>query len=193
MNSISVFCGSKEGNDQQIIDQVVLTGEAFINRGLTLVYGGARIGLMGQLAATVLTGKGKVIGVIPEFLKTKELVHQGLTELHTTENMHERKLVMHQLSDGFMALPGGMGTMEEFFEITTWLQLGLHNKPVALLNLHGFYDPLLNFMEQMVKRGFMSMENYELILVETDVDRLLDKMESFRPPQLPKWLNEERS
>ena len=193
MNSICVFCGSKEGNDQEIIDQVVLTGHALVQRGLTLVYGGARIGLMGQLAATVLGGKGRAIGVIPGFLKTKELVHQGLTELHTTENMHERKLVMHQLSDGFIALPGGMGTLEEFFEIITWLQLGLHNKPVALLNLHGFYDPLLNFLEQMVRRGFMSMENYELILVETDVDRLLDKMESFRPPQRPKWLNEERS
>ena len=193
MNSICVFCGSKEGNDQQIIDQVVSTGHAFVQRGLTLVYGGARIGLMGQLAATVLAGKGKVVGVIPGFLKTKELVHQGLTELHTTENMHERKLVMHQLSDGFIALPGGMGTLEEFFEIITWLQLGLHNKPVALLNLHGFYDPLLNFLEQMVRRGFMSMENYELILVDTDANRLLDKMESFRPPQRPKWLNEERS
>ena len=193
MNSICVFCGSKEGNDQQIIDQVVSTGHAFVQRGLTLVYGGARIGLMGQLAATVLAGKGKVVGVIPGFLKTKELVHQGLTELHTTENMHERKLVMHQLSDGFIALPGGMGTLEEFFEIITWLQLGLHNKPVALLNLHGFYDPLLNFLEQMVRRGFMSMENYELILVDTDANRLLDKMESFRPQQRPKWLNEERS
>ncbi len=193
MNSICVFCGSKEGNDQEIIDQVVSTGHAFVQRGLTLVYGGARIGLMGQLAATVLAGKGKVVGVIPGFLKTKELVHQGLTELHTTENMHERKLVMHQLSDGFIALPGGMGTLEEFFEIITWLQLGLHNKPVALLNLHGFYDPLLNFLEQMVRRGFMSMENYELILVDTDANRLLDKMESFRPQQRPKWLNEERS
>ena len=193
MNSICVFCGSKEGNDQQIIDQVVSTGHAFVQRGLTLVYGGARIGLMGQLAATVLAGKGKVVGVIPGFLKTKELVHQGLTELPTTENMHERKLVMHQLSDGFIALPGGMGTLEEFFEIITWLQLGLHNKPVALLNLHGFYDPLLNFLEQMVRRGFMSMENYELILVDTDANRLLDMMESFRPQQRPKWLNEERS
>lgn len=193
MKSICVFCGSKEGNDEAIIAQVKQLGSCLVDRDLTLIYGGARIGLMGQLATEVLAGKGQVVGVIPEFLKTRELVHQGLTELLTTENMHQRKLVMQQRSDGFIALPGGMGTMEEFFEIITWLQLGLHQKPVALLNAHGFYDPLILFLDKMVRRGFMSMDNYELILVETDAERLLDKMESFKPPQLPKWLNEDRT
>ncbi|PQB04018.1 TIGR00730 family Rossman fold protein [Aureitalea marina] len=193
MRSVCVFCGSKEGNDQQIIAQTLLLGQSLVQRDLTLVYGGARIGLMGQLAAEVLSAKGKAIGVIPGFLKTKELVHQGLTELVETENMHQRKLVMQQRSDAFMALPGGMGTMEELCEIITWLQLGLHNKPVGILNLNGFYDPLLQLMEQMVRRGFMSMTNYELILVDSDVDRLLDKMSEFRAPQRPKWLNEQRS
>ena len=143
LNRIAVFCGSSSGNDMAITVAAETLGSYMVDQQIELVYGAAKIGVMGELAKIVLDNGGKVIGVIPEFLKRKEVVHLGLTQLITTENMHQRKLEMSELSDGFIALPGGFGTLEELFEIITWAQLGLHQKPVGLLNINGFYDPLL--------------------------------------------------
>ena len=193
LNSICVFCGSSEGNDPLIIDAAEALGRSLVEKEITLVYGAAKIGIMGRVAQEVLDHHGAVIGIIPEFLKKKEVVHLGLTELITTTNMHDRKLKMQEVSDGFIAMPGGMGTLEELFEIITWLQLGLHTKPIGLLNVNGFYDDLLQLLETMVKRGFLSMKNYELLLVDTEVEGLLVKMQQFKPPHIPHWLTEERT
>jgi uncharacterized protein (TIGR00730 family) len=193
LNSICVFCGSSDGNDDQIIKATGALGEQLAARDITLVYGAAKIGLMGLLAKTVLENGGKVTGVIPGFLKKKEVVHLGLTNLITTHSMHERKLEMHNLSDGFIALPGGIGTLEELFEIFSWLQLGLHAKPIGLLNTNGFYDDLIQLLETMVRKGFLSMENYELLLIDSRIDGLFEKMANFKPPRIPQWMNEERS
>ncbi|HET8809811.1 MAG TPA: TIGR00730 family Rossman fold protein, partial [Flavobacteriaceae bacterium] len=141
--SIAVFCGSSVGNDPKISEDAYELGKIMAQRKITLIYGGSKLGLMGQVAKGVLENGGKAIGVIPGFLKTKEVAHEGLTELIVTKNMHDRKLKMQELSDGMIALPGGFGTMEEFFEILTWAQLGLHQKPIGLLNSASFYDDLL--------------------------------------------------
>jgi len=193
IQSIAVFCGSSEGNDTTIISQAELLGKTLALENIVLVYGASKIGIMGKIAQTSLDNHGKVIGVIPEFLKLKEVVHLGLAELITTENMHERKLKMHDLSDGFIALPGGFGTLEELFEIITWAQLGLHQKPIGLLNINGFYDDLINMLETMVAKGLLKMANFELLIVENDIDRLLDKMRNFKPQPVPKWLNPDRT
>ena len=193
LNKICVFCGSSEGNDFAITDAAQNLGEILAKRDITLVYGGAKIGVMGIIAKSVLKNKGKVIGIIPSFLKKKEVVHLGLTQLISTENMHERKLKMQEESDGFIALPGGMGTLEELFEIITWLQLGLHKKPIALLNINGFYNDLIKMLETMVRKGFLSIDNYSLLLVDSDPVKLIKKMEDFKRPEVPKWLNEERA
>jgi hypothetical protein len=193
LSKICVFCGSSSGNDLQIDKDTIALGTLFAKKDITLVYGAAKIGVMGTLAKTVLDANGKVIGIIPQFLKKKEVVHLGLTELITTQNMHERKLKMQEISDGFIALPGGFGTLEEVFEIITWLQLGLHDKPIGLLNSNGFYNDLIAMLETMVKKGFVSMANYELLLVDTSAENLLLKMENFESPQLPKWLKPERA
>ena len=193
LSSVAVFCGSSEGNDTKIISQAILLGETLAKREITLVYGAAKIGIMGKVAKGALNHKGKVIGVIPEFLKKKEVVHLGLHELITTDNMHERKLKIHELSDGFIALPGGFGTFEELFEIITWAQLGLHQKPIGLLNSNGFYDDLIKMLETMTVKGFLKMDNLELLIIDNSIDSLLDKMANFKPIQVPKWLNIERS
>jgi hypothetical protein len=193
LNTICVFCGSSDGNDQAITDVAVQLGQVLAQNDITLVYGAAKIGVMGTLAKSVLDNSGKVIGIIPGFLKKKEVVHLGLTELVTTKNMHKRKLKMQKMSDGFIALPGGIGTLEELFELLTWLQLGLHTKPIGLLNCNGFYNDLLQLLETMVRKGFVSMENYELLLVDTTVTGLLQKMTDFRAPAIPSWLNEDRA
>lgn len=190
---ICVFCGSSDGNDSQITEAAVHLGEVFAQRNITLVYGAAKIGVMGTIAKTLLDANGSVIGIIPQFLKKKEVVHLGLTELITTKNMHERKLQMQEISDGFIALPGGFGTLEELFEIITWLQLGLHIKPIGLLNVNGFYDDLLKMLETMVRKGFLSMKNYEMLLVDASVENLFQKMEDFKTPRIPKWLKPERT
>ncbi len=192
LNKICVFCGSSDGNDQLITAAAVKLGEIFAQREITLVYGAAKIGVMGCIAKSVLDNNGKVVGIIPEFLKMKEVVHLGLTELITTSNMHERKMKMQEESDAFIALPGGMGTLEELFEIITWLQLGLHQKPIGLLNVNGFYDHLIQLLETMVSKGFLSMSNYELLLVDSDPEFLLKKMENFKTPLQPRWLNSDR-
>jgi len=188
LNSICVFCGSSEGNDIQVLDQALALGRTFAQQNITLVYGAAKIGVMGKVAEGALSGKGKVIGVIPEFLKLKEVVHLGLSELIVNKNMHERKMKMQEISDGFITLPGGFGTLEELFEIMTWSQLGLHQKPIGLLNVNGFYDNLLAMLKHMVKRGYLKMENYELLIVDSEIESLLEKMRSYDAPPTPKWL-----
>lgn len=192
MNSIVVFCGSSTGNDVQYGEDAYQLGTIFVEKGIQLVYGGAKIGIMGKVAAGVLDNGGRVIGVIPEFLKKKEVFHEGLTELIVTQNMHDRKLKMHELSDGILMLPGGFGTLEEFFEMLTWAQLGLHQYPIGILNTNGFYNPLLEMMNQMVKMEFVKNENLASILVDTDITSLLDKMEHYRPLPVPKWIHKEQ-
>lgn len=187
MKSVVVFCGSNEGNDPEIIKQGYNLGNILACQNITLVYGAAKIGVMGKVAEGALKQNGKVIGVIPEFLKVKEVVHLGLTELHTTENMHKRKLLMHDLSDGIIALPGGFGTLEELFEMITWAQLGLHQKPVGILNINGFYDGLLLFLNEMVNKNFLKQENYEMLLVESEIEPLLSRMRAYKPAVAPKW------
>jgi len=192
MNSVAVFCGSSEGNDQEIIEQSYLLGKTLAKRKMTLVYGGAKIGIMGQVARGVLEHSGQVLGVIPDFLKKKEVVHPNLTELITTKNMHDRKVIMYEKSDGFIIIPGGFGTMDEFFEITTWGQIGLHAKPIGILNLNGYYNALLSQCKVMVERGFLKQANLEVILVDTTIDGLLDKMKNFKTTPQPKWIKKEQ-
>ncbi len=193
LSKICVFCGSSDGNDLQISETANATGHFFAENNITLVYGAAKIGIMGAIAQSCLDSKGEVIGIIPEFLKKKEVVHLGLTELITTQNMHERKMKMQEISDGFIALPGGVGTLEELFEILTWLQLGLHQKPIGLLNVNNFYDPLIEMLENMVRKGFLTMQNYELLIVDSNIENLYKKMQNFDMPQLPKWLNADKT
>jgi uncharacterized protein (TIGR00730 family) len=192
MKSISVFCGSSEGNDNYIISQSYSLGVEFAKNDITLVYGAARIGVMGQVAKGVIDNNGKTIGVIPEFLKLKEVYHRNLSELIVTENMHQRKVIMYEKSDGFIILPGGFGTMDEFFEITTWGQLGLHSKPIGILNLNGFYDDLIALGNTMVKKGFLKQSNFEAVVIDTTIKGLLDKMNNYKALSFSKWLNKEQ-
>ncbi len=191
MKSIAVFCGSSEGNDPEILNEAYQLGETLAHKNITLVYGAAKIGLMGKVADGVLKHNGNVIGIIPNFLKTKEIVHTKLSELIVTDNMHDRKVIMYEKSEGFIIIPGGFGTMEEFFEITTWGQLGLHTKPIGILNTNGYYDALIEQSKMMVKRGFLSQENLEAVVVDSTIEGLLEKMNNYKPLPAPKWLNKE--
>jgi hypothetical protein len=191
MKSISVFCGSSEGNDEKIISEAYQLGETFAHQNITLVYGAAKIGIMGKVAQGVIDNKGETIGIIPTFLKTKEIVNTELTELIVTDNMHDRKVIMYEKSDGFIIIPGGFGTMDEFFEITTWGQLGLHTKPIGILNTNGYYDALIAQCKMMVERGFLNQENLDAVVVDTTIDNLLEKMNNYKPLPAPKWLNKE--
>lgn len=189
MKSIAVFCGASEGNDMDIVAEAYLLGETLAKRNIDLVYGAAKIGIMGRVAKGVVDNKGIAVGVIPEFLKTKEIVSNDLYELVVTKNMHDRKVIMYEKSDGFMVIPGGFGTMDEFFEIATWGQLGLHTKPIGVLNVKGYYDALLKQCETMVKRGFLKQENFDAIVMDETIDGLLEKMKQFKPLPKPVWLN----
>ena len=192
MKSIAVFCGSSEGNDSTIIDEAYVLGQTLAKENISLVYGAAKIGIMGQVAKGTLNENGKVIGIIPHFLKTKEVVHEGLTELIVTNHMHDRKVIMYERSDGFMIIPGGFGTMDEFFEITTWGQLGLHGKPIGILNTNGYYDHLLAQAKLMVSKGFLKQENLNAVVVDDTIDGLLNKMKMYKPLPIPKWLSKDR-
>jgi len=192
MESIVVFCGSSEGNDPDILESATLLGKTLAERQTTLVYGAAKIGVMGKVAQGCLGHGGKVIGVIPDFLMLREVYHTNLTELIITKNMHERKLKMDELSQGIIALPGGYGTLEELFEMITWAQLGLHQKPVGVLNVNGFYDDLINMIKKMVSTGFLKKENYEMLLVDDSVHGLLKRMEMYKPMVLPKWIQKDQ-
>lgn len=188
MNKVAIFCGSSYGNEKIFKEYVSKLGHTLASRGIGVVYGGAKVGLMGIIADSVLNAGGEVIGVIPKFLQGKEIAHDKLTDLIIVDTMHQRKSKMDELSDGVIALPGGFGTMEEFFEILTWGQLGLHKKPMGLLNIDGFFDPLLQFIQNMVDKGFLKRINQEMVLVSSDVDQLLDRMENYQPPTAGKWI-----
>jgi uncharacterized protein (TIGR00730 family) len=191
MNSISVFCGSREGNDKEIKLSAFQLGKALAQRQITLVYGAAKVGIMGKVAEGCIDYKGKVIGVIPDFLRTKEIVNKGLTELIVTKNMHDRKIIMYEKSDGFIIMPGGFGTMDEFFEITTWGQLGLHTKPIGILNINGYYNALVTQCQVMVDRGFLSHAHLVALVIDDTIEGLLDKMNSYVALPSPKWLKKE--
>lgn len=192
MKSIVVFCGSSEGASSQYIQQGYALGKTLAEQKITLVYGGAKIGVMGAVAKGALEAKGEVIGVIPDFLKIREVFHTNLTELIVTKDMHERKLKMHELSDGIIMLPGGYGTLEEFFEMLTWAQLGLHQYPIGILNTNAFYSELISMLAKMVDQGFVKKENYDMILVDDTIDGLLTQMENYKPLPVPKWINREQ-
>lgn len=192
MTSIVVFCGSSEGVNPNYAQQAYSLGKTLAEEEITLVYGGAKIGVMGAVAEGALNSGGSVIGVIPDFLKMREVFHINLTELIVTQNMHERKLKMHELSDGIIMLPGGYGTLEEFFEMLTWAQLGLHQYPIGVLNTHGFYTELLQMLSKMVDQGFVKKENYDMILVDETIEGLLGQMKNYKPLAVPKWIKKEQ-
>jgi len=179
IKSICVYCGSSGGNSPIFLEAAKQLGEALADQSIKLVYGGAKIGVMGQTANTCLAKGGEVLGVIPDFLSKVEISHEGLTELIKTETMHERKTLMAERSDGFIALPGGFGTLEELAEILTWNQLGLVNKPIGILNVNGYYDKLLAFFDDMLENGFLKKESLTLFVVDSTVDGLLLKMKDF--------------
>ena len=181
MRKIAVFCGSSLGFDLVYKQAAIQLGNAFVKRGITLVYGGGKIGLMGVLAETILNQGGKVIGVIPELLKKKEVVDCNVTELIVTQTMSERKVVMSKLSDGYISLPGGFGTLDELFEGITMSQLHIEEKPNALLNTNGYYDHLLSQIERMIDDGFVKSSNKELLIVSRTVEDLIDKMLAYTP------------
>ena len=187
MKRICVYCGSSPGANPAHREAAENLGALLATRGIALVYGGGNVGLMGIVADAALRAGGEVIGVIPTALMDKELGHSGVTKLHVTASMHERKQLMADLSDGFIALPGGIGTLEELFETFTWLQLGFHDKPVGLLNIAGFYDHLLTFLRHATAERFMRDAHLESLLVETDAVVLLERMTRFHAPTLAKW------
>ncbi|MCW3085575.1 MAG: yvdD [Bacteroidetes bacterium] len=191
MKRISVFCGSSLGTDVIFETQATALGKALAVRNIELVYGGAKVGLMGAVANGVLMNGGKAIGVLPHFLSSKEIAHDALTELILVETMHERKTKMNELCDGIIALPGGFGTLEEVFEMLTWAQLGLHQKPIGILNVNGFYDALNELLQTMVKKGFLKEINYSMLLKSDSIDDLLQQMENYIAPSVPKWITKE--
>ena len=182
MKSIVVFCGSGDGYNECYREAAYDLGAMLAERGIRIIYGGAKIGLMGALASGALENGGKVTGVIPAFLQTQEVAHDGLTELIVVDTMHQRKLRMHELSDGIITMPGGWGTMEEMFEMLTWGQLGLHEKPVGLLNVNGYYDALKALSDNMVTEGFLDEFVNASLLISESPEELLKKMEDYSPP-----------
>jgi len=191
MKRITIFCGSSFGTDKVYEEQAYLLGKTLAERNTAIVYGGANVGLMGAVADGALQNGGKVIGVLPHFLQSKEIAHTGLTELILVETMHERKTKMNDLCDGVIALPGGFGTLEEFFEMLTWGQLGLHKKPMAVLNINGFYNALLAMMDTMVSKGFLKEINREMLLSGNTIDEVLQKMDAYTAPDGGKWIMKE--
>jgi uncharacterized protein (TIGR00730 family) len=191
MKRITVFCGSSSGTEEIYTEQAALLGETLAKRNIELVYGGAKVGLMGAVANGVLNSGGTAIGVLPNFLRSKEIAHPKLTELILVDTMHERKTKMNDLCDGVIALPGGFGTLDELFEMLTWGQLGLHKKPIAILNVDGYYDALIAFVQTMTNKGLLKEVNQQMLLVSDTIDDLLDKMENYIPPTVGKWINKE--
>jgi uncharacterized protein (TIGR00730 family) len=193
MKRISVFCGSSAGHRPEYAEAARATGETIARRGLGLVFGGGQVGLMGIAADACLAAGGDVIGVIPRGLARKELAHAGLKDLRVVETMHDRKALMAELSDAFVALPGGFGTLEEFFEVLTWAQLGIHLKPCALLNVAGFFDPLLKLIEHSVDEGFVHPDHRRLLLHAPAAEALLDAIAAYKPPLIKRWIEPEKT
>jgi uncharacterized protein (TIGR00730 family) len=188
MHAICVFCGSNAGARDSYIEAAREAGTVIAARGLTLVYGGAAVGLMGALADAALSAGGKVVGVMPRALVAREIAHQHLSDLHEVGSMHERKARMADLSDAFLALPGGAGTLEELFEIWTWGQLGHHAKPVGVLNVAGYFDGLLAFLNHVTNERFMRREHRDMLIAETDPGVILDRFADYEAPVVEKWI-----
>ena len=189
MKRVCVFCGSSPGGDPGYAEAAAELGGLLARRGVGLVYGGASVGLMGILADAALAGGGEVIGVIPDALTKYEIAHAGLSDLHVVGSMHERKAMMAELADGFVALPGGLGTLDEFFEVLTWAQLGLHAKPCGVLNTRGFYDPLLAFLDRAVEQRFLRPENRDILIARESPESLLDAMDRYVAQPVDKWID----
>ena len=190
MKSICIFCGANFNGDPVLREAAEQLIEVMFNRNITLVFGGGKVGMMGLLADEMISRGGKTVGVIPQFLMDKEVGHAGLTELHIVETMHQRKQLMNDLCDGIIMLPGGFGTLEEFFEVLTWLQLGLHNKPIGVLNVNGFYDYLLKQMDVMVEQKFLKPTNRKLVLTSGDPIELVSLMENFNTVPDEVWFKD---
>ncbi len=186
MKRLCVFCGSSPGKDRAYVDAARALGEAFVTRNIGLVYGGASVGMMGEIATIVFEQKGEVTGVIPKALAEKEVAFTGLSDLRIVNSMHERKALMAELADGFIALPGGLGTIEEFFEVVTWAQLGIHRKPCGLLNVNQYYDHIMAFLDHAVEQEFIAPENRESIVIDEKPSALLKKLASSHPPVFDK-------
>ncbi|MGQ0603410.1 MAG: TIGR00730 family Rossman fold protein [Anaerolineales bacterium] len=192
MQRVCVFCGSATGAKAEYAEAAQRMGALLTQQGIELVYGGGRVGLMGVLADAVLASGGRGIGIIPEFLFSKEIEHRGVQDLRVVKSMHERKALMADLADGFIALPGGFGTLDEFCEILTWAQLGLHRKPCGLLNVAGYYDAFLQFLDTATREGFIQPLYRALILDDDDPERLLTRMRDYDPPDFVKWMKSEQ-
>jgi uncharacterized protein (TIGR00730 family) len=190
MKRLCVFCGSSFGTDPTYEEGTRRVGRTLAEVGITLVYGGGNVGLMSAVADAALDAGGEVIGVIPKALMEREIGHSGLTQLHVVGSMHERKAKMADLSDGFVALPGGSGTLEELFEVLTWAQLGEHDKPCGLLDVAGYYGPLLAVFDHMVEKGFLKEQHRRMLLVESEPEALLEKFARYEPPRVAKWIDE---
>lgn len=188
LKSVCVYCGSNAGSRPDYLAAARLTGETIARAGLVLVYGGARVGLMGAVADAALAAGGEVHGIIPQSLVDKELAHPGLSRSEIVGSMHERKTRMAELSDGFIAMPGGAGTLEELFEIWTWAQLGFHRKPCGILNVAGYYDDLVSFLDHTVTEGFMRQGHRDIIAVESDPAALLERLRAYEPQETVKWI-----
>jgi uncharacterized protein (TIGR00730 family) len=193
LKRIAVFCGSRDGTRPVYAEAAHAMGRALLRRNVGLVYGGGGVGLMGRISQTVKDGGGKIIGVIPKALLARELGRSDIEDLRVVRSMHERKAMMAEISDGFVALPGGFGTFEEFCEIVTWAQLGLHAKPVGLLNIASYFDPLIGQFDRAVVDGFADIQNRNFILHETDSERLLDLMESYEAPRVQQWIDSDEA
>lgn len=193
MRRICVFCGSSGGRNPSYRESAATLGKALVKRGLELVYGGGNIGLMGIVADAVMEAGGHVIGVIPEALAAKEVAHLQLPDLRIVASMHERKSIMADLADAFIALPGGMGTLEELCEILTWSQLGMHDKPCGVLNVEGYYDRFLDFLDHAVEEGLLKQKHRDLVLVHAEVEGLLHLFETFHKPKVEKWIDRTQS
>jgi len=191
MKSITVFCGSSFGSEDIYKEQAVLLGKTLAKNNIQLIYGGANVGLMGAVADGALQSGGKVMGVLPYFLQSKEIAHKQLTELILVETMHERKTKMNELCDSVIVLPGGYGTLEEFFEMITWAQLGLHQKPIGILNIDGFYNYLINLVQNMVEKGFLKQINRDMLLISNNIDELLEMMRNYKAPTVGKWISKD--
>jgi len=190
---VCVYCGSSPGRNPAYREAGTALGQILAGRGLGLVYGGASVGIMGAVADAVLAGGGEAIGIIPRSLARKEVAHEGLTRQYIVESMHERKAMMAEVSDAFVALPGGWGTIEEIFEMLTWAQLGFHEKPCGMLNVSGYFDGLFAFLEHAVGERFVKPEFRELLILEEDPRRLLDRFEIYRAPRIHKWISAEET
>jgi len=186
---LAVFCGSNPGARPEYVEGARAFGRLLCQRGIGVVYGGSSVGLMAAIAEAVLDELGDIIGVIPKMLVEREVAHRALSDLRIVGSMHERKALMAELSDGFVALPGGIGTLEEFFEIWTWAQLGVHEKPCGLLNIAGYFDPLLEFLDRAVEEKFVRDVHRSMVIVESDAAALLDRFESYEAPKVVKWVN----